>query len=81
MIMWKKYFRFKLVPGVIITRQFGRVDFRDPNIPVEHIQRLYEDDFPYIEITDDGLRELYGIGAVVADPPTVTPKKTKKLKK
>ena len=78
--MWQKYFRFKLIPGVIITRQFGRVDFRDPNIPVEHIQRLYEDDFPYIDLTDEGRRDLYGIGLPVADPLPYPPKTVRKKK-
>lgn len=78
--MWQKYFRFKLIPGVVITRQFGRVDFRDPLIPVENIQRLYEDDFPYIDITDDGRRELYGVGATPADPVPEPSKKVKKKK-
>lgn len=79
--MWKKYFRFKLTPGIVITRQYGRVDFRRDDIPVHYLQRLYEEDFPYLEITDDGMRELYGVGAPVTEPAAPVAKSARKRKK
>ncbi len=60
--MWKPYFNFvKLQPGRVITTLFGCIDFSDDNIPVEKIRALYENDFPYLEITEAGKAELYGI--------------------
>ena len=79
--MWKKYFRFKLKPGIVITRQFGRIDFRRDDIPVQHLQRLYEEDFPYLDITDEGMKELYGVGAPVADRVEAIAKPAKRKKK
>jgi hypothetical protein len=60
--MWRKYFKLiKLVPGVVVTRQLGKIDFRSDNLKVSDLQRLYEDDFPYLELTSEGRRVLYGI--------------------
>ncbi len=60
--MWKRYFNFiKLQPGRVITALFGELDFSQDNIPVEKIQALYESDFPYLQITEAGKAELYGI--------------------
>ena len=59
--MWKKYFKFiKLQPGRVITPLFGELDFSQDNIPVEKIRELYENDFPYLQITPEGMKELYG---------------------
>jgi hypothetical protein len=65
--MWRRYFKFKLVPGIVITRQFGRMDFRNENLKISDLQRLYEEDFPYLELTPEGKRELYGIGEPVPE--------------
>jgi hypothetical protein len=61
--MWKRYFKFiKLKPGRVVTALFGELDFSRDDIPVETIKTLYESDFPYLKITDAGLKEFYGIG-------------------
>ena len=58
--MWKKYFKFiKLKPGKVITSQFGEIDFSADTIGIEIIQALYENGFPYLEITEEGKAELY----------------------
>lgn len=59
--MWRRYFRFKLVPGIVITQRFGRLDFRQDDLSVHMLQQLYEDDFPYLELTKEGKRVLYGV--------------------
>ena len=58
--MWKQYFKFiKLKPGKVVTAQFGEIDFSADNIGIEIIQALYENGFPYLEITKEGKAELY----------------------
>ena len=58
--MWKRYFKFiKLKPGKVVTSQFGEIDFSADNIGIEIIQALYENGFPYLEITTEGQAELY----------------------
>lgn len=60
--MWRKYFKLiKIVPGVVITRLFGRIDFRNDNLKISDLLQLYENDFPYLELTDEGRRFFYGI--------------------
>lgn len=60
--MWKSYFKFvKLKPGRVVTAQFGEIDFSADNIGIEIIQALYESGFPYLEITEVGKNELYGV--------------------
>ena len=76
--MWKKYFKLvKLRPGRVVTQGFGTLDFSLDNIPVETCKSLYEDDFPYLEITELGKTELYGIGE---QPVTETQKPKKRTK-
>lgn len=64
--MWRRYFRFKLVPGVVITQRFGRLDFRHDDLSVHMLQQLYEEDFPYLELTTEGKRVLYGVETELA---------------
>ena len=60
--MWKRYFKFiNLKPGKVVTAQFGEIDFSADNIGIEIIQALYENGFPYLEITEEGKAELYGV--------------------
>ena len=62
--MWKQYFNFiKLKPGKVITAKFGEIDFSADNIGIEIIKSLYENGFPYLEITEEGKTELYGTAA------------------
>lgn len=60
--MWKQYFKFvKLKPGKVVTSQFGEIDFSADTIGIEIIKALYENGFPYLEITEKGKTEIYGI--------------------
>lgn len=66
--MWKRYFKFiKLVPGKVVTHLFGTIDFREDNIPIETIKILFENDFPYLQITKEGKAELYGASAKIVE--------------
>jgi hypothetical protein len=66
--MWRHYFKFvKLQPGRVVTALFGLIDFREDNIPLEKIKALYESDFPYLQITEAGKTELYGITPIVEE--------------
>ena len=59
--MWKKYFKVvKLVPGEVVVPGYGTIDFNKDNISVEVCQKLFESDFPYLAITEEGKNFLYG---------------------
>ena len=59
--MWKKYFRVvKLVPGQVVVPGYGTIDFSKDNISVEVCRKLFESDFPYLAITEEGKNFLYG---------------------
>jgi hypothetical protein len=69
--MWKKYFKvIKIVPGRVIIPGHGTVDFSREDLPLELIKELYENDFPYLEITDQGKEIVYNI-----KPPAPQPEK------
>jgi len=60
--MWQEYFRFvKLIPGKVFTALLGDIDFSSDSIPLEKIKQLYESGFPYLEITEEGKKYLFGI--------------------
>ena len=60
--MWTDYFRLiRLKPGKVITFLCGEVDFSKPNLSLEVLMKLWESDFPYLQITELGKKELYGI--------------------
>jgi len=60
--MWTKYFKvIKVRPGRIVTSSHGELDFSRNDIPIEICKELFEADFPYLDITEEGKRELYGI--------------------
>lgn len=60
--MWKKYFKVvKLKPGRVVTALFGELDFSRPDLPIEKVKALWENDFPYLEITNEGKNVLYGV--------------------
>ncbi len=64
--MWTKYFKIvKIRRGRVVTPSHGEIDFSRDDISIEICKELFEDDFPYLEITEEGKRELYGI-----EPPT-----------
>ncbi|HEY5592158.1 MAG TPA: hypothetical protein VIK55_14230, partial [Paludibacter sp.] len=55
------HFKFvKLKTGKVVTSKFGKIDFTANNIGIEIIKTLYENGFPYLEITEEGKVELYG---------------------
>ena len=59
--MWKDYFKVvKLVPGEVVVPGYGTIDFSKDNISVEVCQNLFESDFPYLAITAEGEKFLYG---------------------
>lgn len=60
--MWTKYFKLiKIRRGRVITPRHGEIDFSRDDIPIEICKELYEEDFQYLEITEEGKREFYGI--------------------
>lgn len=61
--MWRRYFKLvKLVPGKVIVQGHGTIDFAG-DVPVELCQKLYEEDFEFLEITEEGKKELYGLNS------------------
>ena len=61
-MIWTEYFTLiKVQPGRIVTPRFGTLDFSDPNLPVEKLLALFEDDFPYLKITPLGMEALYPV--------------------
>jgi len=59
--MWKKYFKVvRLVPGEVVVPGYGTIDFSKDNISVEVCCKLFESDFPYLAITEEGKDFLYG---------------------
>ncbi len=76
------YFNFvKLKPGRVVTAQFGEIDFSADNIGIEIIKALYENGFPYLEITKSGKSELSGNEATMEKYlMNDKPKKAKKSK-
>ena len=78
--MWKRYFKFvKLKPGKVVTAKFGEIDFSADNIGIEIIKALYENGFPYLEITEEGKAELYGVEPIMEKD--LTDDKHKRVKK
>jgi hypothetical protein len=77
--MWTKYFNFiKLRRGRVIVPIHGEIDFSRDDIPVEICKELYEKGFPYLELTELGESELYGI---IAETPLPIQEHTLKKKK
>ena len=63
--MWRRYFKLvKLVPGKVIVQGHGTIDFAG-NVSVELCQKLYEEDFEFLQITEEGKQLLYGIGTPI----------------
>ena len=75
--MWTDYFNFiKLRRGRVITPSHGEIDFSRDDISVETCKELFDWGFPYLELTELGKKELYGI---VEESPL--PKKQSQKKK
>jgi hypothetical protein len=71
-------------PGIIITFQFGAVDFRE-TIPLEILEKLYNDGFPYLKLTKLGqkamnptIQQLNPSTTQPINPSTPTPKPSQK---
>jgi len=76
--MWTRYFNFiKLRRGRVVVPIHGEIDFSRDDIPVEICKELYENGFPYLELTEIGKMELY---PQVADPMDQPPVLTKRKK-
>jgi hypothetical protein len=59
--MWTEYFKMvKVHRGRIVTQSHGELDFSRDNIPVETCKELYDQGFPYLELTELGKKKLYG---------------------
>jgi hypothetical protein len=60
--MWTQYFNFiKLLRGRVIVPIHGEIDFSRDDIPLEICKELFDKGFPYLELTELGKKELYGI--------------------
>ena len=74
--MWTQYFNFiKLRRGRVIVPIHGEIDFSRDDIPVEICKELFDKGFPYLELTELGKKQLYGIKPVA--PVEAKPKKKK----
>jgi hypothetical protein len=58
-------------PGIVITFQFGAVDFRE-TIPLEILEKLYNDGFPYLKLTKQGQKAMNPTIQPL-NPPTTQP--------
>jgi hypothetical protein len=77
--MWKKYFKVvKLVPGEVVVPGYGTIDFSKDNISVEVCQKLFESDFPYLDITEEGKKFLYGEPFITTETKKIKLKSTRK---
>ena len=80
--MWKRYFKFvKLKPGKVVTAQFGEIDFSADNIGIEIIQALYENGFPYLEITEEGKAEILQLVSQVENTRIISKQRREKNQK
>jgi len=77
--MWTDYFNFiKLRRRRVITPSHGEIDFSRDDIPLETCKELFEKGFPYLELTELGKKELYGINK---KPPSTKQQSSPKKKK
>lgn len=79
---WKKYFRvIKIVPGKVIFAKTGQtIDLSKENHELSKIKDLYENDFPYLELTRFGANEIYGTKTKVKSKDKVEIETKKKIK-
>lgn len=60
--MWQKYFKvINIVPGRVVVPGHGTIDFSRSDLPLEMVKELYENDFPYLDITEEGKEVIYNI--------------------
>ena len=78
--MWTDYFNFiKLRRGRVITPSHGEIDFSRDDISVEICKELFDAGFPYLELTELGKKEFFGILLNTPLPKPQTKLKRKKL--
>lgn len=57
--MWRKYFKLKnIIPGRVHFARFGMIDFRQEDLPIDILKRIYDEGSTYLELTDEG-REFF----------------------
>ena len=49
------------MPGRVVVPGRGTIDFSRPDVPLEMVRELYENDFPYLDITEEGKEVIYDI--------------------
>jgi hypothetical protein len=60
--MWQKYFKVVgIVPGPVIFPKHGRIDFANPNLDLQLVKELFENNCIYLQPTPLGLTEFYGV--------------------
>ena len=58
--MWQDYFTLvKLVPGKVSVYKHGVIDFRNTKIPVPLCKKLFDEGFPYLELTKKGKQKFF----------------------
>ena len=58
--MWQDYFTLvKLHPGEVQTFKHGLIDFKNPRIPVALCKQLFDEGFPYLELTKKGRNKYF----------------------
>lgn len=60
MYNWQKYFKLKQIrPGkVVFPEPFGIINF-DSEVDLSVLKALFEDNTRFLELTDEGFKELY----------------------
>ncbi|TSA37809.1 MAG: hypothetical protein D4R64_04885 [Porphyromonadaceae bacterium] len=61
------------MPGRIVVPGHGTLDFSDVSLPVEKIQTLFENGFPYLRVTSLGKETFYPEQPLVEPEAEVTP--------
>ena len=49
------------MPGRVVVPGRGTIDFSRPDLPLEMVKELYESDFQYLDITEEGKEVIYNI--------------------
>ena len=78
--MWTEYFKMvKVHRGRIVTQSHGEIDFSADNIGIETCKELFDRGFPYLELTELGKQDLYGIEEKPPMPKQQSAAKRKKV--
>ena len=64
---------------MVVTDEFGKIDFSADTIGIEIIKSLYENGFPYLDISEQGKAVLYEVdNDIEKDLTNAKPKRSKK---